>query len=48
MKLHGENQPLQIALHMGTRTNEQVRERIKSIKRGLGIHVKSVGKRFAE
>lgn len=35
--LYGENRPLNIANHMGTRTSEQVRERIKTIKRKLGL-----------
>jgi len=35
--LYGESHPLSIANHMGTRTSEQVRERIKTIKRKLGL-----------
>lgn len=36
----GESKPMQIAQHIGTRTNEQVRERVKMVKRRMGLLVK--------
>jgi hypothetical protein len=43
IRLYGEHNPKQISEHMrGCRNNEQVRERIKSIKRSLGLQKKYV------
>jgi hypothetical protein len=43
IRLHGEHNPKLISEHMrGCRSNEQVRERIKSIKRSLGLQKKYV------